>query len=184
MWRNTSQRYGALQIALHWLMLLLIVLVYTFIELREAFPKGSDPREFLKSLHFMFGLTILLLIFVRIAARFSGPTPRIEPPLGRLTERSARLMHLLLYVFMIGMPIAGWMVVSAKGKPVPFFGLELPALIGPDKDLAKRIEGWHKFVGELGYYLIGLHALAALAHHYVFKDNTLLRMLPERRGRD
>ena len=56
-------------------------------------------------------------------------------------------------------------------------------LIGPDKALADSIEDLHKTIGELGYYLIGLHALAALFHHYFVKDNTLLRMLPERRDR-
>ncbi len=183
MWKNSMQRYGSLQIGLHWAMLVLIALVYALIELREIYPKGSDPRELLKALHFMFGMLVLLLVFVRIGVRFSGPTPRIEPPLKRSTELAARLMHLALYVFMIGMPIAGWLILSAKGRPVPFFGLELPVLIGPDKALADSIEDLHKTIGELGYYLIGLHALAALFHHYFVKDNTLLRMLPERRDR-
>jgi cytochrome b561 len=182
MWRNSTERYGSLQIGLHWLMLLLLVLVYALIELREFFPKGSDPRELMKALHFMFGISVLLLVIVRIAARFSGPTPQIRPPMGRGMELAARLMHLALYVFMIAMPIAGWLIVSAKGKPVPFFGLELPPLIGPDKALAERIEDVHKAVGEFGYYLIGLHAVAALYHHHFMKDNTLLRMLPAKRS--
>ena len=91
-------------------------------------------------------------------------------------------MHLALYVFMIGMPIAGWLILSGEGKPVPFFGLELPALIAKNHDLAETIEHWHKEVGEWAYYLVGLHAVAALYHHYIVKDNTVLRMLPRRFG--
>ncbi|MGE5758408.1 MAG: cytochrome b, partial [Sideroxydans sp.] len=78
------------------------------------------------------------------------------------------------------MPITGWLLLSATGKPVPFFGLELPALIGENKDLAKTLKDIHEFVGTAGYYLIGLHAAAALYHHYIVRDNTLLRMLPDR----
>ena len=77
MWKNSTARYGSLQVALHWLMLVLLVAVYAAMELRENFPKGSDPREFLKSLHFMLGISVLILVAVRIAARLSGPTPAI-----------------------------------------------------------------------------------------------------------
>ena len=69
---------------------------------------------------------------------------------------------------------------SAGGKAIPFFGLELPALIGESKSLAKQIKEVHEAVATLGYVLVGLHAAAALAHHYVIKDNTLRRMLPLR----
>jgi cytochrome b561 len=74
----------------------------------------------------------------------------------------------------------GWLVLSAAGKPIPFFGLELPALIAPNEELAKELKELHETVGTLGYWLIGLHAVAALFHHYVLKDNTLLSMLPKR----
>ena len=81
---------------------------------------------------------------------------------------------------LIGLPLAGWVILSAAGKPIPFFGLELPALVAPDTDLAKFVKGWHEWFGALGYWLIGLHALAGLYHHYVVRDNTLLRMLPQK----
>lgn len=175
---QSGTRFSKLSIALHWLMLVLMVAVYATIELREIYPKGSDPREALKMWHFMLGLSILVLVLVRIAARFMQAAPAIVPPLPRMQELAAKAMHLLLYVLMIGMPLAGWLILSAAGKPVPFFGLELPPLIGENKDLAGQIKELHETFGEVGYYLIGLHAAAALFHHYVQKDNTLVRMLP------
>jgi superoxide oxidase len=174
MWRNSTARYGSLQIGLHWLTLLVLAGVYAAMESREFFPKGSDTRNFLKDLHYMLGITVLAL---RLAARLSGPTPAIDPPPARWQNFLARLVHLALYAFMLGMPLAGWLMRSAEGDPVPFYGFELPALIGPDKALAESIEELHVTVGELGYYLIGLHAAAALYHHYLVKDNTLARML-------
>ncbi|GAB1234111.1 cytochrome b [Ferrigenium sp. UT5] len=177
-WKNTPVRYGALAIGLHWLMLLLFVGVYGSIELRELFEKGSDPREMLKTWHFMLGLLVFLLIWLRIAARFSGPNPGINPEPARIQMLSAKLLHLALYALMIGMPLLGWLLLSASGKVIPFFGLELPALIGADKALAKQIKDVHELVGTVGYYLIGLHIIAAVYHHHIKHDNTLLRMLP------
>jgi cytochrome b561 len=179
-WRNTTDRYGSLSIALHWLMLLVLAAVYACIELREFYPRGSDPRNALKAWHFMLGLTVLVLVLVRIVARFLGPSPAIRPQPPKLQMLAARLLHLALYALMIGMPIAGWLILSAEGASIPFFGLELPALIGQDKELAEMIEDWHKTFGTVGYYLVGLHAAAALMHHYFVRDNTLLRMLPKR----
>lgn len=176
--KNTTNRFGGLSIALHWLMLLLFIAVYACIELRELYPKGSDPREALKAWHFMLGLTVMLLVGLRIYARISSPSPRITPEPAAWQTLTAKLVHLALYAIMIGMPILGWVVLSAAGKPIPFFGLELPALVAKNKELAGTLKELHQTVGVLGYYLIGLHAAAALFHHYVLKDDTLTRMLP------
>lgn len=175
---NRQQRYSTLIVTMHWLMLLLIAAVYTCIELRELYPKGSDPREALKTWHFMLGMGVFVLVWVRLVARAISPTPPIVPAPPAWQRLTAKTMHLVLYALMIGMPIAGWFVLSTAGKPVPFFGLELPPLAGENKALSKTVKELHAWVGELGYYLIGLHAAAALFHHYVKRDNTLRRMLP------
>ena len=179
-WRNSTDRYGSLSIGLHWLMLLLFVAVYGCIELRGYFPKGSDPREALKVWHFMLGLSVFVLAALRLLLHLTAPVPRIEPDPPVWQKRSARLMHVALYALMIGMPLAGWLLLSAAGKPIPFFGLHLPALIGESKNLAGLIKEIHEIGGTVGYFLIGLHAAAALFHHYFIHDNTLRRMLPSR----
>ena len=178
--KATTQRYGALSIGMHWLMLALLVAVYACIELRGIFPKGSDLREAMKAWHFMLGLSVFALVFVRIALRVAGHTPPIVPTPPRWQQRLAGLGHLAIYAFLIVMPLLGWLVLSAADKPVPFFGMRLPALVGPDKALAHQLEEIHETIGTIGYYLIGLHAAAALFHHYVIRDTTLLRMLPRR----
>lgn len=181
-WKNTSQRYSSISIALHWLMFILIVAVYACIELRELYPKGSEPREMLKMWHFMLGLSVLCLVLVRLVVRFvSGAKPAIIPPLAPWQAFLANLAHYALYGLMLGMPIAGWLILSLAGKPIPFFGFELPALAAENKALSKQIKEIHETIGTLGYYLIGLHALAALVHHYLLKDNTLRRMLPSKK---
>jgi cytochrome b561 len=177
-WRNSADRYGSLSIRLHWFMLLLLAAVYSCIELREFFPKGSGLREGLKTWHFMLGLSVLILASLRLAVRLTSPAPRIgSEPLG-WQPRLARLMHYALYAFMIGMPLAGWLLLSAAGKPVPFFGFHWPALMGESKSVAELIQEIHEAGGTVGYFLVGLHAAAALFHHYVMRDGTLSRMLP------
>ena len=95
----------------------------------------------------------------------------------------AKAGHLALYLWMLGLPVLGWLILSAEGKPIPFFGLELPPLIGLDEARAESLEELHKTAGTIGYWLIGLHAAAALFHHHAQRDNTLTRMLPLRRER-
>lgn len=177
-WKNAHGRYSTLTIGLHWLMAVLLVAVYAFIELRGIFPKGSEPRDAMKAIHFMLGLSVLLLVLPRLALRLSTATPVIEPEPPAWQQASARLVHLGLYILMFAMPLAGWLLLSAAGKPIPFFGLHLPALISKNKELADFIKEIHAIGGEIGYYLIGLHVFAVLFHHYIKHDNTLSRMLP------
>jgi cytochrome b561 len=177
--RQHSSRYSAISITMHWLMFLLIVAVYACIELREIYPKGSDPREALKMWHFMLGLCVLLLIWVRLFFIVQTKRPEILPTPPKWQHVLSKIVQGLLYLLMIGLPILGWLMLSAKGKIIPFFGLELPALMGENKALGDLIKEIHETGGTIGYYLIGLHAAAALFHHYVMRDNTLLRMLPK-----
>lgn len=180
---NPHDRYGSASIAMHWLMLLLLAAVYACIELREFWPRGSDPREALKAWHFMLGLGVLVLVAMRLALRLAGPVPRIQPPPGVVQRYIAATMHVALYVFMIAMPLLGWLALSAEGKAVGLFGWQLPALVGTDGPLADAAGELHETIGTVGYYLIGLHAAAALLHHYVIRDDTLRRMLPHGSGK-
>ncbi|MEO6280282.1 cytochrome b [Roseateles sp.] len=174
----TGVRYGGASIALHWLMLVVIAVVYACIELRENFPKGSDLREGLKTWHFMLGLCVLLLVAVRVVLRLAGSTPPIQPAPPRWQVVLSRLMLVALYTLMLGMPLLGWLTLSAQGKPIPFFFIQLPALISENKSVADWAKELHEAGGTIGYFLIAMHAVAALVHHYVWHDNTLRRMLP------
>lgn len=180
-WRNSNDRYGSLSIGLHWLMLALIAAVYALMELREIFPRGSDGRDLMKSFHYMLGLSVLILAVLRLVLNLTSASPRILPEPPGMQKAIAKLMHLALYALMIGMPLLGWLILSADGDPIPFFGLHFPPLIGPNEGLKETIEEIHETFGTVGYFLIGLHAAAALFHHYFVRDNTLKRMLP---GRD
>jgi cytochrome b561 len=179
-WKSTTTGYGWLPVTLHWLMLLLIAAVYATMEFKSIFPKGSAGRDAMALWHFMLGLTVFVLAWVRVGARVAGATPLIEPAMPDWQALIARVMHWALYTMMIGLPLLGWLTLSAKGKPVPFFGFELPALVGADEALGKSFKKLHEGIATGCYALIGAHAAAALFHHYIKRDNTLKLMLPGR----
>lgn len=176
---TSTARYPKSAIALHWLMLGLIIAAYAAILLRENFPRGSAIRETFKMWHFMLGLSVLALVAVRLLLRLTWwKIPSISLKPVQWQSLLSRLVHFALYGLMIAMPIGGWLILSAAGKAIPFWGLTLPPLIGPSKALAEQIKELHEIGGKIGYGLIGLHTVAALFHHYILKDSTLTRMLP------
>lgn len=172
--------HPTVSIALHWLMLLILVAAYATIELREYFPRGSGPREALKAWHFTMGLTVFALVWLRLLIRLLKPPLLIASRPPKWQRRAANGVHFALYAFMIGMPLLGWLSLSAEGKAIRWLGIPIPALIGRDDAFAERIGELHETVGSAGYVLIGFHAAAALFHHYVLKDDVLMRMLPWR----
>lgn len=172
----SPHKFSIPSIVLHWLSFLLIVLVYCTMEFRGAFERGSPERELVKSVHYMAGILVLVFTVLRLGFRSRHSYPAIVPPPPVWQHTLAALVHLALYGMLIGMPLLGWVILSAEGHAVPFFGFELPALVAPDDGLAESAEEIHELIAQLGYGLIGLHVLAALYHHYVQKDNTLSRM--------
>jgi cytochrome b561 len=173
-----TERYSSASIILHWLMLALMVAAYAAIELREFYPRGSALREGLKTWHYMLGLSVFGLVWLRIVARLVWPAP--QPADEGWRHVLAAATHGALYGLMIAMPVAGWIILSAEGDPIPFFGIELPALTAPNPSLAERVEELHELGGTIGYWLIGLHAAAALFHQYFLRDGLLARMAPNR----
>ncbi len=165
-----------LSVGLHWLMLVLIVAVYACVELSEAFPKGSAARGALRTWHYMLGLTVFVLVWLRIAAALAVTVPPVRPAMPQWQRLAARTVQGALYVLMVGMPLLGWLVLSARGEPVPFFGLQLPALVDRSSAFAHLAAEVHETGAAVGYILVGLHAAAALFHHYALGDDTLRRM--------
>ena len=176
--KKLTTQYHLSSLVLHWLMLALFVLVYASIELRVLFEKGTPARDLMKTTHFTLGLLMFSLVWLRLAMRARYAAPLTQPAPSVWQALAGKLAHVTLYLIMVGMPLAGWLILSAEGKPIPFFFLELPALIGKDKALAHQIQGVHELVGTVGYFLIGAHAAAALFHHYILRDSTLRQMLP------
>ena len=171
-----TAKYRPSLVALHWLTLLLLVGVYACIELRVWFPRGSDTRELLKYWHFLLGLSVFGITWLRLAVRAAGKTPAITPTPPAWQSALARVTALLLYAGMLALPVLGYLMLNAAGKPLLVFGMPLPTLVAVNDDFASRLKELHESIATAGYFLIGLHTLAALYHHYLRGDDTLRRM--------
>lgn len=175
-WKNTSAGYGAPSVALHWATLLLMALAYALMEFKSVFPKGSAGRGAMAELHYFVGLSVFAIAWLRLFVRLPGTAPAIDPPLPPWQMQLAKAVHIALYVLLFALPLTGWLMLSAKGTPLSFFGVTLPALIVKSRSIAKVLEDIHEFLANAGYFLIGLHAAAALFHHHIKRDNTLRLM--------
>jgi cytochrome b561 len=91
---------------------------------------------------------------------------------------ASRVTHGLIYTALVAMPLIGWAQSCAAARHLKLFGSPFPALVGHDRDLADTLAAWHENVGWAFLALIGLHALAAIYHHYVRRDDLLRAMLP------
>lgn len=180
-WRNSTTSYGAIPAGFHWVMVVLVAAVYACMELRGYFPKGSAEREAMKTWHYMLGLSVFVLAVARLVVSRIDKAPGIVPLPPQWQSRLGHLMHVALYAMMLGLPLLGWLLLSASGEAIPFFGLHLPALLAESEASADLIKEIHETVATVGYFLIGAHAAAALWHHYLVRDDTLRRMFP---GRD
>ncbi|HEY4294946.1 MAG TPA: cytochrome b [Paraburkholderia sp.] len=172
---HPTDRYTSPAIFFHWAIVLLIALAYLAIEIRG--PKGSDSRAFWTSVHYLAGTLVLAFSVLRLVWRLWAGAPE-ELAGNRMLTFLARAAHLALYVFIFAQPLLGMLTVNAGGRPVtlPWVNLSF-TLIGADSIGRHLLKNTHEWLGNLFYWVIGLHALAAIAHHVVFKDRTLRRMI-------
>ncbi len=174
-----AQRFTTAQRRLHWLMALLVAMAYVLIEQRGLFSRGSVGRSAMMQGHFWTGLIIFALACWRLAVRRRHGAPPVAPALDRWNVLASTLLHVALYLFFLVQPMLGLATAWSDGKAVriPFIDIALPALLPLNRDLAHTLEDLHGNIGQVFYWVIGLHVLAALWHHLVRKDNTLRRML-------
>ncbi|MEO5629068.1 MAG: cytochrome b [Thermomonas sp.] len=174
-----AQRFTPAQRRLHWLMALLVALAYVLIEQRGLFSRGSVGRSLMMQGHFWTGLTVFVLACWRLVVRRRDGAPPVTPALDRWNALAAATLHVALYLFLLVQPLLGLATAWSDGKAVliPFTDIALPALLPLNRELAHTLEYLHGTVGEVFYWVIGLHVLAALWHHFGRKDNTLRRML-------
>ena len=163
---------------LHWLMAVLVALAYVFIEQRGIFERGTAERAAMVQAHFWMGLSVLVLVVWRLLLRRRDGAPPITPLLPAWQAWPAKLLHLALYAFLLVMPVLGLLTAWTDGKVLflPFTDIALPALLGQDEALAAQLEELHGSIGEAFYWVIGLHVLAAIYHHFIRRDDTLRRM--------
>ena len=182
-------RYSGVAMVLHWLIALAIIgmLALGFI-MTDAEP-GSTQQFKLYQLHKSIGITILALSLFRLVWRLTHRPPPLPADMPLWQRVAARASHAGFYALMLGMPLTGWMVVSASPWNIPtvLFGFiplpHLPVLSTlPNKaPVEKTLEQVHSAGAWILIGLLVLHVGAALYHHFFRRDDVLWGMLPHRR---
>ncbi|ADH90041.1 cytochrome B561 [Ancylobacter novellus DSM 506] len=165
--------------ALHWLTVLAVSLVYGVPYIEGFFERGTAGRAFIWWAHISVGLLILGLVALRLAARALGPVPPPSAALSRPVHLAATAAHVLLYVLLVVTPVVGIYLAFLRGDAVTFFGLfTIPSPVAVDREAARQVIELHETLANVLVVLALLHGLAALVHHFVFRDDVLRRMLP------
>lgn len=176
--RNSSNQYGLVAIILHWVVAVVIVglfaLGYWMVDLdyyHEWYKQGPD-------IHRSVGILLFATVVLRLLWRLVSAAPAPLPSHSRLEVLAAHGAHLMLYLLIFTATISGYLISTADGSTISVFGwFEVPSVTG-------RVKGMEDIAGEVHYWvtwaIVGLasvHALAALKHHLIDKDDTLRRML-------
>lgn len=173
-------KYTAVQITLHWLVFVLVIIAYIAMECRSDFPRSYRPL--VVSTHFSCGIAVFVLMVTRLVLRLKRPAPPIIPKPHPVFIGLSHVVHGLIYAIYLALPILGVTIKYYGGSEWVAFGIAMPFAAEGDEDFADTLAGYHEVIARTGYLVIGLHAAAALFHHYVWKDNTLLRMMPGKRS--
>jgi cytochrome b561 len=175
---NTQTRYGSVTKSLHWLTALLVIGLLAVGLYMADLPNSPDKLK-IYGLHKSFGITVLSLTFCRILWHIISKKPGPVETLKPWEKHLSKALHAFLYIFLVAMPLTGWLRSSAGNFPVSFFGLfALPNLVAPDKEMTEIFKELHETIGTLIMITVGLHIAAALKHHFIDKDTVLKRMLP------
>jgi cytochrome b561 len=179
--RSSVEGYGAVSQMMHWITVVLVILAWLLGQFDDVFPKGAARAAGL-FVHISAGLAVIGILVLRLFWRFADPPPPIEHTiLGAWLDRAGRLAHYLLYALLVAVPISGIVLQFARGDALPLFGLtEIASPWVRDRAFARSVKEIHEVAANALIILAALHAAAALLHHWVLRDRTLVRMLPRR----
>lgn len=180
----TSSRYSGGAILFHWTIAALILANLLGAWATEGWE--GPARATAMGLHKATGFTILVLSVLRLLWRLGHRPPPFPETIGRLEAGAARAVHMLFYLLMIGIPVSGWLMISAAGERRPFhwYGFfDLPYLpVQGNEAVGSSAHGAHEVLGYALIALLALHVLGALKHHFSDAPGFMRRMWPSALG--
>ena len=177
---TTEKSYSAIARLLHWLIAFLIIgqIIGGWLMTHEGLPEGMIYDAF--QLHKSFGFLVLVLSLVRLVWRLMHRPPPLPAGMKGWEIFVSKITHVVFYGLMIGLPLTGWIHVSASPLEIPtvvFGTIPVPHLPVPvDGAFSELFGGFHEFLAFATLGLLALHVGAALKHHFVEKDDVLVRM--------
>ena len=176
--QNTQQRWGIIAVGLHWLSVVIVIGLFILGLWMVELTYHDDWYRTAPFIHKSIGILFFLLTMFRLAWRWQSITPNELSSHTTFEHKVAHITHVLIYVLLFSIMMSGYLISTADGRGVDVFGLfEIPATVyGLDKqeDIAGVI---HLILAISLISIVVLHAMAALKHHIIDRDRTLIRML-------
>lgn len=182
MLKNTNSSYGVISILNHWIGAFLFLGSLAMGLYMQLMPRSPQKEEVLYG-HQVLAYGVLVFVAVRILWKMMTPTPKIIRSFALWEMYLAKAVHSLLFWSLLIMPLSGWFILNALNQDVVVYqNYVLPRIIEPSDVVAFSSTLVHKYLGQVVLFILCLHILGSLKHHFVDRDKTLSRMLrPERR---
>lgn len=177
-YRNTSDSYGFISILMHWTSALTVIGLFALGLWMVGLDYYSSWYKPAPHIHKSLGILLFIVTVARFLWRLSNPTPKDPPTVDRLQSLAAHAVHLTLYALLLLIMFSGYLISTADERPIEVFNwFSVPALI-------TKIPNQEDLAGDIHFYLawtlialVVLHALAAIKHHLIDRDDILKRML-------
>jgi cytochrome b561 len=171
---DTLHRHAGTTRILHWVIAVLVLATWP-LGFVIKFVRSEAAMDFYM-LHEGFGFLLLWLMLLRVGNKLIARKPPAEGP--AIERLAAGSVHGLLYLFLIAMPVSGFLATNAHGFPLKWFGLvPVWSAIGKSPDIASTLSAIHTWCAWTLFALFGLHIAAVLFHHVIRRDGTLSRIL-------
>ena len=174
--RSTSSRYGAGARVLHWLTVLLVLAAYVLSE-GDGYSLYSAAADGLRRIHETLGVLVFIVVMLRLLWRLIDGTPA-KQPMPRWMAVAAKLVHFALYALLIAIPATAVLGTWLEGIPLTLLGFDVAPQITNARGLGQLIMEIHTTLGEAILWVAGVHAAAALFHHFYLRDEVFQSMVP------
>ena len=173
-WENTPQGYGLVAIALHWVIAIMVLGLFSLGLWMTDLTYYHAGYKWAPEMHKGFGSLLFVLMVLRLTWRMANVSPQLERSIPPWQRRLAEWNHRTLYGLLFILMLSGYLISTADGRPLDVFGvIQVPATISTlpkQEDVAGL---WHQYLAWILMGFILVHTLAALKHHFINRDRTL-----------
>jgi len=174
---NNNEQFGLVAVSLHWIIALLTLSLFMLGWWMVELDYYDSWYQLAPWWHKGLGVMILILLTTRSIWQFLNPSPLALGSITPWQQKAAHVVHFLMNLLILIICVSGYLIVTAKGKGLAVFDwFTVPSLITNVNNLEDLAGDIHYLLAYLLMALVLLHILAALLHHFVYKDKTLKRM--------
>jgi cytochrome b561 len=176
--RASAARYSGVAQVLHWLTAIVVVAAFIVSVGGPESRVYSAARDYDRTLHELLGTGVFLLTLVRLLWRMMDPPP-VSKDIPQWMENASSLVQWTLYGLLLLVPLTAMAGAWLEGHAIDLLGVgSFAPMISPSHQLGQTLAEIHGWIGDVIVWLAGLHAAAALYHHFGMRDNVLRSMLP------